>query len=110
MHITDKQGMQHHLGITDRLTIDEHLVGRLRRHGNSVTVFGFSIPEQWRGKGIGSAVVRELERSCTQRGVNEIRILVDEKTCPVHAHFWTKHGYTHTGSTWHRTIKQSFMR
>lgn len=107
MRIHDKHGGEHAYSITDKLTLGSHVVSHLRRQGNALTIHDYSIPINLQGLGLGSALLQELERQARQRGIRDLRVKVDPN-CPIHAHFWTKHGFEHTGSVWHKVIKRGF--
>ncbi len=105
MHITDRTGMHYSLGITDKITVDHHLVSRLTKYGNSLTLHGFTIPSDMQGKGVGTQIVHQLERHAKQRGVTDLRVHLTEKDCAVHHAFWSKLGFVHTGTTFHKNVQ-----
>lgn len=56
----------------------------------AATVYQLHVDKEWRGQGIGKAMVAKIEETCWKLGSQSISIIVDADG-PVE--FWTKLGY-----------------
>lgn len=74
-------------------TATSRVIGAGRAHFNSpaeAQVRGMAVEEDWRGRGVGSLILRELERRAAAAGARRMILSARDTAVP----FYQRHGYT----------------
>jgi GNAT superfamily N-acetyltransferase len=102
--ILDADGGKHTLFVADKVKLDDHLVANVERRGSGVTLDRYDIPKDLQGKGIGSALLKQLEMVFHHGGGTRLTIRIKDTLCPIYGGFFTKHGYVQHGEEWTKTL------
>ena len=93
MIIIDKRGAKHDATFGKLVQLDGHEVTRITQTDSVATLHGFALPPVLQGVGIGSALLKTIEQQLHRAHVITVKAVIPFEDCPIHAHFWTQHGY-----------------
>ena len=105
MDIIDEKGEKHIVTSGKKILVDDNVIAHAARHHSNVTLEGFAIPPQLQGRSIGSILIHHLEQEYAKHGVTKLHVRIPIKDCPIHAHFWAKHGYIQHHDIWTKTLQ-----